>query len=261
MKIAILGAGAYGKALAKILTDNQHEITFYDPALYPDVNLEAAAYQADAVVITIPSMYLADFITDYPHHLKKVPTILASKGMMSIDMFSDFAQFSVISGPGFAEEIIEGKPTTLTASNPFAMGIFRNAQVTVELCDDLAGIVMCGALKNIYAIGAGFYSNSENMSATFMQHAHAEMQRYLEDHGAKAATAELACGLGDLILTCTNDTSRNYRCGVRLREGKTITEITAELKTIEGLSALLSADTEPYKLLREIRELVANHSK
>ena len=261
MNIAIIGAGAYGRALAKILTDNQHEISFYDPAVYPDVTLEAATYEKDAIVIAIPSMYLESFLDEYPNHLKKIPTILASKGMMDINKFADFTQFSVISGPGFAEEIIDGKPTTLTASNPFAMGLFQNQQVTVELCDDSAGIVMCGAIKNIYAIGAGYYSNSENMSATFLQHAHAEMQRYLADHGARAETAELACGLGDLILTCTNDTSRNFRCGVALREGKSIEEITDELKTVEGLTALLNADTENYKLLREIRDLVSSHSK
>ena len=89
----------------------------------------------------------------------------------------------------------------------------------------------------------------------------AEMQRYLVDHGAKSETAELACGLGDLILTCTNDTSRNFRCGVWLREGKTIEEITSQLKTVEGLTALLNADTESYKLLHEIQDLVASHSK
>ena len=261
MKIAILGAGAYGQALAKILQDNQHQVSYYDPAIYPDVNLEAATFQADAIVITIPSMYLDSFLESYPHHLKSIPTILASKGMTSVEKFSDFTQFSVISGPGFAKEIMEGKPTTLTASNPFAMGLFQNQQVTVELCDDLIGIVLCGAIKNIYAIGAGYYSNSENMSATFLQHAHAEMQKYLVDHGAKAETAELACGLGDLILTCTNDTSRNFRCGLMLREGKSIDEITSELVTIEGLTAILNADTEHYKLLREIRELVSSHSK
>lgn len=261
MKIAILGAGAYGQALAKILSDNQHQISYYDPAVYPDISLETATFEADAVVITVPSMYLEQLVDGYPDNLKKVPTILASKGMMSIDKFADFTQFSVISGPGFAQEIIDGKPTTLTASNPFAMGLFQNKQVTVELCEDTIGIVLCGAIKNIYAIGAGYYSNSENMSATFLQHAHAEMQRYLVDHGAKAETSELACGLGDLILTCTNDTSRNYRCGVMLREGKSIDEITTELKTVEGLTALLNADVDNYKLLREIRDLVSSHSK
>ena len=257
MKIAMLGAGAFGKALAKILTDNHHEINFYDPALFPEIKLEAATYQADAVVITIPSMHLDSFLQDYPQRLKKIPTILASKGLMSTEQFADFEQFSVISGPGFANEILDGKPTIFTVSSPFAMGLFQNEQVEVELCDDILGIVICGALKNIYAIGAGYHSDSENMSATFIERAHAEMHRYLEDHGGQATTVELSCGIGDLILTCMNGTSRNYRCGQMLRAGRKIDEITNELKTVEGLSALIRADADNYPLLREINDLVA----
>ena len=253
----MLGAGAFGKALAKILTDNHHEISFYDPALYPDINLDAATYQADAVVITIPSMYLDSFLQEYPQRLKKIPTILASKGLMNIDLFSDFEQFSVISGPGFANEILDNKPTTFTVSSPFAMNLLQNEQVSIELCDDTLGIVICGALKNIYAIGAGYYSDSENMIAVFIERAHTEMHHYLTDHGGQAETVELSCGIGDLILTCTNGTSRNYRCGQMLRDGKKIDEITKELNTIEGLSALIRADTDNYHLLHEINDLVA----
>ena len=256
----MLGAGAFGKALTKILTDNHHDVSFYDPAIYPDMSLDSATYQADAIVITIPSMNLDSFLTSYPERLKNIPTILASKGMMNIDQYSDFKQFSVISGPGFANEIMENKPTTFTTSSPFALGLFQNEQVTIELCDDILGIVICGALKNIYAIGAGYYSDSENMSASFIQHAHAEMQKYLSDHNANPETAELSCGIGDLILTCINNSSRNFRCGEMLRVGKSIDEITAELKTVEGLSALIRADTDNYKLLREINNLVASHS-
>ena len=69
-----------------------------------------------------------------------------------------------------------------------------------------------------------------------------------------------ACGLGDLILTCSNDTSRNFTCGKRLREGKIVPEIINELKTVEGLSALEKVDTDNYMVLREIKDLV-NHSQ
>ena len=79
MNIAIIGAGAYGQALAKILTDNQHTVKFYDPNIYPDVSLDAACYQAAAIIIAIPSIHLADFLNNYPERFHKIPTILASK--------------------------------------------------------------------------------------------------------------------------------------------------------------------------------------
>ena len=256
MKITILGAGAFGKALDKILTDNHHETKFYDPLIFPEVSLEAATYQADAIVIAIPSNILPSFLQDYPDKLKQLPTVLTSKGLLNLDMFQDFTQFSVLSGPAFAEEIMQGKPATMTASNAFSMNIFQNAQLSIELCEDALGIILCGALKNIYAIGAGYYSDSHDSFAVFIQNAHIETQNYLEKHGANPRTAELSCGLGDLILTCTSSTSRNFTCGIRLREGKRKSEIIDELKTVEGLSAIEHIDFDGYPLLTEINRLV-----
>lgn len=257
MIISILGAGAFGSALGKVLTDNHHDIKYYDPFLYPEVSLEQATYQANAIIIAIPSANLPEFLENYPENLKKLPTVLATKGLSSPELFKDFPHFSAISGPGFAQEIIEGKPATFTASAPFAMGLLKNDQISIELQEDLLGILLCGSLKNIYAIGAGYHSDSENDSAMFIQHAHAEMEKYLADHGAKPETAELACGIGDLILSCTNETSRNYTCGVRLREGKRLPEIIDELKTIEGVSALQQIDHKGYMILEEIYNLVS----
>ena len=259
MKISILGAGAFGKALGKILTDNQHQISYYDPFVYPEVTLEAATFEADAVVIAIPSNFLADFIADYPERLKKLPTVMASKGLLNLDLFANFSQLSVLSGPSFASELMEGKPATLTASAPFAMGLFQNHQISIELCEDALGIVLCGTLKNIYAIGAGYHSDSHDSFAIFIQNAHLETKHYLENHGAQPETAELACGLGDLILTCTSNNSRNYTCGVRLREGKHKSEIIEELHTVEGLSALEHVDFKSYPLLGQIDQLVNPH--
>ena len=66
MIISILGAGAFGSALGKILTDNHHDIRYYDPFLYPEVSLEQATYQANAIIIAIPSANLPEFIENYP---------------------------------------------------------------------------------------------------------------------------------------------------------------------------------------------------
>jgi glycerol-3-phosphate dehydrogenase (NAD(P)+) len=256
MNIAMLGAGAFGKALGKILNDNGHAVKYYDPFLYPDVSIDQACFEAGAIVIAIPSNALEDFLANYPDYLRKTPTILATKGVMNADLFASFPQFSAISGPAFASEIIEGKPATFTASAPFAMGLFKNDQIEIELCDDLLGILLCGTLKNIYAIGAGYHSNSENSMASFIQHAHSETKAYLHTHGANPETAELACGLGDLILTCTNDTSRNFTCGRMLYDGHSMDEIRDELKTVEGLNAIPLVDVDnKYPLLRQIAKL------
>ena len=257
MKIAILGAGAFGQALGKILTDNGHTISYYDPALYPDTSLEAATDGVSTVVIAIPSIFLPEFIDNYPNHLKKLPTILASKGLMNIDMFADFEQFSVISGPAFAKEIMEGKPATFTASNPYAMGLFKNDQISIELFDDPYGIVLCGTLKNIYAIGAGYHSDSMNDIAMFIERAHNEIANYLHKHGADPHTSDLACGLGDLILTCTNETSRNFTFGKRLKAGEKAGDILNDLKTVEGYSAAQIVDWDGYPLLTQVQNIIS----
>lgn len=259
MKIAILGAGVFGKALGKILTDNGHEISYYDPAVYPDVDLAAATDGASTIVIAIPSIFLPDFIDTYPDHLKVIPTILASKGLMDIELFDDFPQFSVISGPAFASEIMEGKPATFTASTPYALGLFKNDQISIELFDDPYGIVLCGTLKNIYAIGAGYHSDSMNDIAIFIERAHNEIANYLHKHGANPHTSDLACGLGDLILTCTNEASRNFTFGKRLKAGEKVGDILNDLKTVEGFSAAQIVDWEGYPLLTQVQSIISQH--
>ena len=255
MIISILGAGVFGKALGKIVTDNGHEVHYYDPAVYPETTLDDTTKDTHAVIISIPSNFIPDFIANYPASLKNRPTILASKGLLNLDCFKDFTQFSVISGPAFAEEIMNGKHITFTASDPFAMGLMKNEQVDVELADDPIGIALCGTLKNIYAIGSGY--NSDGDTATYIEHARNEMADYIEKHGGDRKTVNLACGIGDLILTCTNDTSRNYRCGQRLKAGEGIDSILNDLKTVEGYSAAKTINVEGYPLLAKVRAIIS----
>lgn len=261
MNIAILGAGVFGKALGKILTDNDHKISYYDPNVYPDIDLDMATYKANTVVISIPSIFLPDFIANYPNKLKTIPTILASKGLLNIELFNDFAQFSVISGPAFASEIMDGKPATFTVSSPYAMALFKNDQISIELFDDPLGIVLCGTLKNIYAIGAGYHSDSMNDMATFIERAHNEIATYLHKHGANPHTSDLACGLGDLILSSTNRESRNFSFGKRLKAGEKIGDILNDLQTVEGYSAAQIVDSENYPLLQQVQDIISQHSQ
>ena len=261
MNISILGAGVFGKALGKILTDNGHEVSYYDPAVYPDIDLSMATYRANAIVIAIPSIYLPEFIANYPKELKTIPTVLSSKGLLNAELFTDFSQFSVISGPAFASEIMDGKPATFTASGPFPLSLFKNEQISVEITEDVLGIILCGTLKNIYAIGAGYHSDSMNDMASFIEHAHNEIARYLNKHGADSHTADLACGLGDLILSSTNSSSRNFTFGKRLKNGDKIADILNDLKTVEGYSAAKIIDGEDYPLINEVQNIISQHEQ
>lgn len=256
MQIAILGAGAFGQALAKILRDNHHASTFYDPLLFPEISLDQACRRAEAVIIAIPTEAITSFLAIYPPKLKQLPTILASKGLFSLELFKEFPNFSIVSGPAFADEILAGHGATMTASSQFCAKLLHNQQIDIELSDDALGITICGALKNIYAIGAGYRAEAPDELAKYIQSAHQETKDYLTRHGAQAATAELSCGLGDLILTCTNRTSRNFRAGQLLRKGQSKRTILRKLQTVEGISAVTRADRKGYPLISEIYQLV-----
>ncbi len=256
MKIAILGAGAFGRALGKIVSNNGHDLDFYDPKVCPDVTLAQATKNCDAVIICIPSNFLPSFLEDYPAELKLKPTFLATKGLRDASIFKDFKEFAVLSGPTFAQEIMDGKQSTMTATNQMAVDIFANQQIDIEVCQDLQGVILCGSLKNAYAIGAGFNSDSENAVAALIVKAHAETRNYLLNHGANPDTAELACGIGDLILTCSSETSRNFTCGKKLHAGQNLDDIITELQTVEGINALHELDiTEDYPLLMHIARI------
>ena len=82
------------------------------------------------------------------------------------------------------------------------------------------------------------------------------MKNYLLNHGANPDTAELACGIGDLILTCRSETSRNYTCGKKLHSGQSLDDILTELQTVEGINALHELEvTEEYPILLHIARL------
>lgn len=259
MNVTILGAGAFGQALGKILTDNRHTVSFYDPFIYPEISLEQSLVNAAVAIICVPSSAIPQLLADYPTRYKTIPTILAAKGLLGDDLFAEFTQFSVLSGPGFAQDILDGKTVTFTVSSPIAKALFENERTIVELCDDNKGILYCGALKNVYAIGAGFRCANEFETEGYIMFAYKELGDYLANHGAKRETANYACGIGDLRLTCGGAKSRNRSCGEALRNGEQLEDIIARLHTIEGLeTAKILGDTAGYPLLHFVQDLIAD---
>ncbi|MBQ3309301.1 hypothetical protein IJG78_01335 [Candidatus Saccharibacteria bacterium] len=240
MKVTILGAGAFGSALGKIVEYNGHEVTFYDPIKYPSISLDSAVSSPEAIIYVAPSDQHADLL---PYLPQDTPLICASKGFLSLTPFNKFTNFSALGGAAFAKDIENSKKNLrLTASSSLSERLFSTEKITVEYTADTLGILLCGALKNIYAIGAGLFGDSENAEAVSMPYLESvisEMQSILKVNGSSSEVLKLSCGAPDLLLSCSPD-SRNFRFGLSLKN-----HTKSNDATVEGLSVIKSLNEYP----------------
>jgi len=163
------------------------------------------------------------------------------------DVFGDKTPFAVLSGPTFAKEVARGMPTAVTiASNDpqFAADFAQAIASTVfraYTSDDLTGVEVGGTVKNIIAIGCGISDGlgfGANARAALITRGLAEIARLGAKLGAKAETFQGLTGLGDLVLTCTDDQSRNRRMGLGLATGKSVQQVAADIgQVVEGVYA------------------------
>lgn len=271
MKITIFGAGAFGTALGNILEENGHQITYYDPVKYPDRSLTSAVEGGEAYLLAVPSAAAPKILLFIPHDK---PLICASKGFISNASFKPWGNnFSVLSGGAFASDLNKKNPVILTATSDFITNLFQADWLTFDRTIDTAGVMLCGALKNIYAIGAGYWGLQY---ATldfddFINSALAEMRTILAYNNCQPETVNLSCGLRDLVMTCGSHTSRNYDFGAKLKLdpalGKKVLAGTVQLGTVEGIGAIAAIDQTPTfvrpgntPILDRIIALVKNQS-
>ncbi|MBR3248873.1 hypothetical protein IKF89_02475 [Candidatus Saccharibacteria bacterium] len=231
MKVTILGAGAYGTALGGVLTDNGYDIDYYDPRVKKE-KLSATTARAKAILVCVPSSTIAHVL---PYLPKELPLIVATKGILSDRIFEEFRDWMVMSGPGYAEDIKARKMTHLTATDKRIIEMFGTKYLDFDETDDRGGVLMCGALKNVYAILAGMLKLQPKTREyrKFLADAAFEMKIILEFNDCELETVELNCGKGDLRITCDYP-SRNYEFGRQVAE-KGYFEPE---KTVEGLTAL-----------------------
>jgi len=149
--------------------------------------------------------------------------------------FEDFNDYMVLSGPGFAADIKAGKETLLTATDSRVVDLFTTDYLTFDFTTDRNGVLMCGALKNVYAIYAGLLDLKAGTvdRSKFLSEVAEEMKALLSCNNAQSQTVDLACGLGDLDLTCALP-SRNFEFGQILRNNPK----AKPEKTVEGITAL-----------------------
>lgn len=227
MQVTIFGAGNFGTALGQILTENQHHVNFYDPLKFPTQTLSVSLKSTEVQLLALPSNQIKNLL---PNLNPSLPLISASKGLFSLAPFLNFSNFTVLSGGAFAEDLKKHLPATLTTTSSLATKLLKTDWLTIEQTSDTLGVMFCGSLKNIYAIGAGRLNLQPHSSDLhrYLLAAGQEIQDFLHLNHAQVETFQLSCGFADLKLTCSSSISRNYRFGQnpKLRQG-----------TIEGLSA------------------------
>lgn len=231
MKIAIMGAGAFGTALGEILASKGYDIDYYDSKLERE-SLKSVLSNVKYIVLAVPSK-AAPYLL--PYLPKDKPLVVATKGFLDDHNFIDFKDYMVLSGPGFASDIKARKETHLTATDPRIVELFSTDYLDFDMTTDAKGVLMCGALKNIYALYAGYLDLKPGSSEheQYLTEVAEEMKALLSANGAKPSTVDHACGKGDLRLTCDYP-SRNYEFGQILKDNPG----AEPEKTVEGLTAL-----------------------
>jgi glycerol-3-phosphate dehydrogenase (NAD(P)+) len=224
-------------------------------------DLPRAIFEADILLCVTPSQHLREIITHIAPMLTRGQIILsASKGIEEgthLRMSQVVASvtpnpFAVISGPSFAQEVAAGMPTAIVVAseNPvIAQSIqrdFTSPSLRVYTNDDVTGVELGGALKNVVALAAGVVHGLNlgyNSSAALLTRGIAEMTRLAVACGGRRQTLAGLSGIGDLVLTCTGSLSRNRAVGIELGRGRQLPEIIANLngKVAEGVRSTAAA--------------------
>lgn len=229
-------------------------------------SLEEALAGARYVVVAVPSKGVRSLCRNLKGKLRDgdqaCGVICAAKGIDpdTLQFMSDIVReeagtpadrVAVLSGPSFASEVARRSPTAVVVASSDLecarefQGVFMSPWFRVYTSQDMLGVQLGGALKNVYAIGAGLIDGLElghNARAAYITRALAELSRLARAMGAQPATIPGLSGAGDLILTCTGPYSRNRWCGMELAKGRDLEEIVSSTPmVIEGIPAASAA--------------------
>lgn len=227
--------------------------------LEPDLN---TALKAETLLLAIPSHGLRGFLQLAKEHIRKDQHIVwATKGLEEVsaklmhqviaEELPECQSTAVVSGPTFAKEVAQNLPTAVTvaaSSKQLAgevAGFLHHGNFRAYTCDDIIGVELGGALKNVLAIAAGIADGlgfGANTRAALITRGLAEIMRLGEAMGAQKETFMGLAGLGDLVLTCTDNQSRNRRLGLKLAEGIDIEEARKQIgQAVEGVKTAKEA--------------------
>jgi glycerol-3-phosphate dehydrogenase (NAD(P)+) len=226
--------------------------------------LEEALEGAELVVVATPSHATRDVISRaVPHLPRHVPLLTVAKGIENDTLLTmtqllesalpeDFHPYvAVLSGPSFAKELALRMPTVVTVAASWdkvalrCQTMLQNDTFRAYTSPDVVGVQLGGALKNVIAIAAGLSDGlgfGHNARAAIITRGLAEITRMAVRLGANPLTLSGLSGMGDLVLTCTGELSRNRRVGIELGRGRPLSDILGEMKQVaEGVKTARSA--------------------
>ncbi|OGS53374.1 MAG: glycerol-3-phosphate dehydrogenase [Erythrobacter sp. RIFCSPHIGHO2_12_FULL_63_10] len=271
--IGVLGAGAWGTALAQMLSSDGREVliwafegdlveainqhhrnslylpsTSLNPAIRATGDLGDFA-EIDIVLAVTPAQHLARVLAGLPRQPRDL--VLCSKGIdagtgqLMNEVASEAcpnSDIAVLSGPTFAHEVAAGLPTAVTLACGGGREQWDRLSPAIArpwfrpyYSDDVTGAEIGGSVKNVLAIGCGLVDGlglGQNARAALIARGYAEMLRFGEAMGARGDTLAGLCGLGDLVLTCSSISSRNFSLGKALGEGANASALLADRKTV-----------------------------
>jgi glycerol-3-phosphate dehydrogenase (NAD(P)+) len=275
--IGVIGAGAWGMALASVAERAGHEVVVWArrPETAHEINRKHALWarlhgisfgktvkattapkdlnSCDAVLAVVPAQYLRTVLAQFSG--LSAPVILCAKGIEAesgllmnevlTQSLPDSAPL-ILSGPSFALDVAHGLPTAVTLAgsdlktarhwaSALSLKTFR-----IYPSDDLRGVALGGAVKNVLAIACGIAAGKElgdSARAALTTRAFSELTRFGKALGGRPETLTGLSGLGDLLLTCSSKQSRNFSLGLALGQGKSLEQAVAEAKgTVEGIA-------------------------
>jgi len=282
VNVAVIGAGSWGTALAKLCAEAGHAVTVWAyeqevaeaingkgenplylpgiplPAVHATQDLESSLCKRDIIMSVVPSHLLrqvwrlaAKLVTGSPVIVSATKGIendtLASMTEVLQDVMPRrlHPRLAVLSGPSFAVEVAKRQPTAvLVAAKDVEVAHFVQATLATDYfriyaSEDVAGAEIGGAAKNVVAIAVGMSDGlgfGGNTRAALITRGLAEIARLAVAKGANPLTLAGLSGMGDLVLTCTGDLSRNRRVGLQLGRGRSLAQIEAEMKMVaEGI--------------------------
>ncbi|ACV69705.1 NAD(P)H-dependent glycerol-3-phosphate dehydrogenase [Desulfohalobium retbaense] len=249
------------KLAATIRTQHQNPVYLPDIALSPEIqahpDLETVLKSAELIVVAVPCQFLRGVLNEARPLLPKKPFVICASKGIELETLKPMSEvvaealhelhptYAMLSGPSFAREVARELPTAVslgcadTKRGKMAQAALSTEAFRVYTNSDVRGVELGGAIKNIIAIAAGISDGlgfGSDARAALITRGLAEMSRLGQAMGGRAQTFMGLSGMGDLVLTCTGDLSRNRQVGLKLAHGLSLMDILSDMRMVaEGV--------------------------